>query len=270
MALSIRSHRAQSWRLGPALLAILLTTLSIPSVHAAEVLRKDTRAAIVPGALVRIEAPVGAVRLVADNRRDVRIELIVQCKGELNACEQRARPLRLVTEDGEREGLTIRLDGGDGPWARDSKPYRELSLHWARWGSEGNLKRGTGGLTLNKGRLGWQVAVDFTIHYPALSPLSLDLGHGQVEILGLFGDARVRLDQGEVRVEGREADFDSVRLATTKGGVRLARPGQPVENGKRRGRGQGGGRLLVVEGLPGSADLDVEIEGQGDVALSLH
>ena len=102
----------------------------------------------------------------------------------------------------------------------------------------------------------------WTVRVPASLGASVDIGVGDVNVLDLTGDVRVKAGVGDVRIEGPFASFGDVRAASGVGDVTLRTP-----QGRTEGTGFIG-HTLSGHG-PGASGIHADA-GVGDVTIRLR
>ena len=137
---------------------------------------------------VRIDFPVGELRLETSDDATIRATLWVRCQRNTDACVERSRNLKLVTD--EKDGVrTIELKG------------------YPR--------------TNNKG-----LQVELVIQVPKGLDVDVDMGVGEAIVRGLDGEVRVNLGVGEVNVRMPQQGVGDVKLGVGVGEVSLAADGR--------------------------------------------
>ena len=144
---------------------------------------------------VRLNFPVGELKVVPGDESQVRFELRVRCRNcSAERCESLANRLELNSED--RDGtLRLSLD------------------HYPKWNSKG-------------------FNVIATLHVPRSLPLEVDMGVGQLGIDGLEGDIEVDLGVGEADIHASRTRASHVSVDAGIGDASIRGGGS---NTSRRG-----------------------------------
>lgn len=183
---------------------------------------------VAPGHTVRIEIAVAELRIEADDGADVRAELHLRCRWDRKRdCRGALDEIELAAHRTSRR-LYLELTGLPA-WHRS------------------NLE------------------IEGTIYVPRSLALDVDLGVGELEVIGVASDLRVDLGVGEVEVRTAHAAVASVELDVGVGEAELH---------GRRTRVDGSRSLLVGSELywddgPGEARIRVDC-GVGEISVRLE
>lgn len=141
---------------------------------------------------VRIEFPVGELRVVPRDGSNVRFELRVRCRSHNEArCAELANRLRLDSDD---TGGTLHLKLDNYP----------------KWNNKGFTVMGV-------------------LHVPPALALKVEMGVGQLEIAGLEGDLDADLGVGEADIRASRARAGSVRVSAGIGDASIRGGGASAE-----------------------------------------
>lgn len=167
---------------------VLLVWLLVAGWAAAETFEKEARFPLAAGSSLRVEMPVGQLRIVGGREPAVHVRLTVRVtRGSIEEARKR---FEIDFQPGKEARLEIRMPSGF-------------------WNS------------FNKGEVTAEVAV------PSETNLRADLGVGEMKIEGVFGDLRAHVGVGEMRLEVAEPSlYRSVRAHVGVGDVRHPFPGK--------------------------------------------
>ncbi len=141
---------------------------------------------------VRIEFPVGELRVVPSDGSHVRFELRVRCRSHNEArCEELANRLRLDSDD---KGGTLHLKLDNYP----------------KWNNKGFTVMGV-------------------LHVPPALALKVEMGVGQLEVTGLEGDLDVDLGVGEADIRTSRTRAHHVSVDTGIGDATIRGGGSGTE-----------------------------------------
>lgn len=180
-------NRTPASLLAPALVAAAL--FAAPAVAGARaVLQAGTKSWPVTDAhRVRMQFPIGELRIESNDDDRVRLELLVKCKGgNEERCAEHADDLRLVARDAGGV-LTIEIEGYP-------KFNPRFSLHGV-------------------------------LQVPRRLALDVEMGVGELEVFGMEGPLDVDLGIGEATMELPRTAVRSVRLDVGIGDARLRADG---------------------------------------------
>ena len=198
------------------LFALLALAFAAPA-HSA-VLQADSKSYPVTAKhRVRLEFPVGDLKVVANDDTHVRLSLQVKCRGNEDRCEERARRLKLESDDA----------GG------------VLSLKVT-----GYPKYNSGGFNLQG-----------TLQVPRALALRLEMGVGALSIDGVEGNLDVDLGVGEADISAPRHSVRSVSVQTGVGDAEIRNAGTKSASHGFIGRtaswdaGTGGSRVDLHVGV---------------------
>jgi hypothetical protein len=148
---------------------------------------------------IRIDFPVGELRVEGDDGDDVRMTVEVRCdRGSLEDCQERARK---VTVQRNLEGGTLRFE------------------------FDGVPKMNSRGLTLHVHAL-----------VPRALSHRIEMGVGELDITGIAGSLEASLGVGELHIRGRTADYRKVNADVGVGDASLRTRDQRVQGNGFIGR----------------------------------
>ena len=170
-----------------------LLALASPSLADRTVRTLDAEADVTSRQTVRIDFPIGELRVEGTSGDKVVIELEVRCKRSRDRCEDAATKVR-VELDSDRDALRAGFRGYPRLLSDDS----EISLHG-------------------------------TIRVPADRPLIVEMNIGKLEVEGLKRDVDVDLHIGEIRLDLPARSFESAALDAGIGESSLRTPDGWIE-----------------------------------------
>jgi hypothetical protein len=183
---------------------------------------------IAPGEPVRIVFGVGELEVAAIDGDELRAEVLLSCRNlDRATCLERGRRLRIEPRR-TPAGLEVRMTG--------------LNRRWLR-----------------------KIGVRGSVQVPRSSPLGLEIGIGDIDIVSGDRDLEVSMGIGELTVEATEENVRSVAVRTKIGDASLSRSGEKTM-GKRAMLV--GARVRWQEGTgPSTIVLGLRI---GDARVHLH
>ncbi len=172
-----------------------LLALTSPSLADRTVRTLEAEADVTSRQTVRIDFPIGELRVEGTSGDKVVVELEVRCqrKGFRARCEEAAEKVR-VELDSDRDALRAAFRGYPRLLSDDS----EISLHG-------------------------------TIRVPADRPLIVEMNIGELEVEGLKRDVDVDLHIGEIRLDLPARSFESASLDAGIGESSLRTPDGWIE-----------------------------------------
>jgi len=200
--------------------------LATPAFAGSDYLQTDTKAyPVTPGHKVYIEFPVGHLQVEASDGDKVRLTIGVKCRdGDLDDCTTWAKRLRLVTEDDGRI-LYIKLD------------------KYPKWHSGRNT-------------------VQAVLQVPRNLAMTVEMGVGDLEIVGMGGELELELGVGDADVRVPRASVSDVQVEVGVGDAAIQGAGS-----KSGSRGWIG-RTVRYSAGPGTSRVHLEVGvGEGTVRL---
>jgi hypothetical protein len=141
---------------------------------------------------IRIEFPVGELKVVSSDESRVRFELRVRCNHSDERCEELAN--RLVLDSDDQDGtLHLKL-----------RRYPEWRMHGLKLMGE--------------------------LHVPRSLPVKVEMGVGELQIVGLEGDLDVDLGVGEAAIRTPRSRANRVTVETGIGDAQISGAGGDVEH----------------------------------------
>jgi len=175
---------------------------------------------------VRFEVPTAHVRFVRAPGDDVRLDLSLECVGELIACGKAVRQIRIVT-DRQGASATIRFEGPEGfekklrsdqrrqkagGKGRQTKPlegnYDTRSRNWGKFWEWSWRKPKAGD---------WAAATTLTIRYPMKAALEVSAHDADIEIHDLQVSAQVDMNRGSFFSGIAEGNAGTIGLEVKRG-----------------------------------------------------
>jgi len=150
----------------------LIATLAVPIAAADRTIAESYR--LTGDQDVRLDFPVGELRLVGAEGDAVEIEIDLRCKRSTSRCLDAIEEIELIAHEGERR-LTLEVERHP-KWMWDS------------------------------------LEIEGEVHLPRARALSVDMGVGELEIDGLTGDLTIDMGVGEVRIAMPAAAVRSMHL----------------------------------------------------------
>jgi hypothetical protein len=210
----------------PLFAATLLLCLAAPSAAAKTTLQAETRSwPVTRDQHVRVEFPVGELRVEASNGDRVRFELTVECKGSnVERCMERAERLKLDTRS-TGNALVIEVRGYP-------KMNPRFSLHGV-------------------------------LQVPRDNDLQVEMGVGQLVVIGMEGSIDADLGVGEADIESPKGAMRRVTVEVGIGDARIRAGGD-----RRESSGLFGREVHWSEGS-GRSTLQLNV-GVGEATVSLR
>lgn len=196
------------------------------SAQAATVVRSlEQTLNLEPNETLALDLPIGDLKVVGSSSAETRITIDIKCSRGRRRCESAA------------EELEIRVR------RRANRQILELE-GWPRWGSSG-------------------LSVEVLARVPPTTPLSVDMGVGEITVEGLESDLWIDLGVGEIDVEMASANVRSVNLDSGIGASSVSLDGHRV-GAKRSFLG---GKVDWSDG-EGSARIEIDL-GVGKITVKL-
>lgn len=221
----MKTRNRRPW-LGAVLLAVGLV-LPTGGLGAAEMREVSSEFEVGEGQIIRIEIPVADIEIEAADRKSVQAELTLRCRWQLDDCRKTLEEAELVSRTSSRR-LVVELTGV------------------TKWRSS-------------------QLDVDARLLVPRSAALEVEMGVGEVDILGVEKDLRVEVGVGEINVWIRRDKVGRVALDAGVGQVELT--GEDHTAHERRPFFLGS-EAHWQEGT-GEARLDIEV-GVGTISVWLE
>ena len=168
---------------------ILLATSSAASAEKSKELIENYT--LEPEQRLRIDVPVGELRIVPGKGQKIEVDLRVTCKWGSSNCDKALEDIHIESRSTDRR-LTLEVEG-----------FPKWHMKWLQ--TEG------------------------TIRVPVAASLDVDMGVGELEIEGLQGDQRIDLGVGEVTVWVDKAIVHSVAIDAGVGDAQLHGTDRPVQ-----------------------------------------
>ena len=196
------------------------------SVQAATVVRSlEHTLTLESNETLDLDLPIGDLRVVASATAEARITVDIECSRGRRRCESAAEDLEIrVRRRAHRQILEI-----EG---------------WPRWGTSG-------------------LSVRVVASVPPTTPVSVDMGVGEITVEGLESDLWIDLGVGKIDVEMASAAVRSVNLDSGIGESSVTLDGRRV-GGKRSFLG---GEVDWSDG-EGSARIEIDL-GVGEITVKL-
>ena len=201
-------------------LAAALLSVAVSVSARATVLETDSRTfPVTRQHRVRLEFPIGELRVIPSDESRVRFDLRVRCKGRSDErCEELANKLRLESDD-TGGTLSLKLDG------------------YPKWHGKGFTAMGE-------------------LRVPRALAVRIEMGVGQLEIEGLEGDLDVELGVGQAELRMPRAHVREVSVDTGIGDASISGAGASTASSRflgtrvswTQGRGTSDIRLHVGVG----------------------
>jgi hypothetical protein len=136
-----------------------------------------------PDQRLRIEVPVGELKVMPGKGQKIEIDLRVTCKWGTSNCDKALEDIHVSADSSERR-LVLEIDG-----------YPKWQMKW--------------------------IQTEGTIRVPAAATVSVEMGVGELEIEGLSGDQYIELGVGQVSVWADKSDLHSVAVEAGVGNAEL-------------------------------------------------
>ena len=135
------------------------------------------------GQALRIDFPIGDLRIEAGKGQEVEVDLQVTCRWSTSNCDKALEEIHVASRSSDRR-LALEIDG-----------YPKWQMKW--------------------------IETEGTIKVPANASLDVDMGVGDLEIEGLHGNQRIELGVGEVKLWADMVIVGSIALEAGVGDTDL-------------------------------------------------
>jgi hypothetical protein len=254
-----------------AFFALLLVIL--PATVGAEEARHVRKKISLDGVTtVRLEVPTVYLKLLPAPGSEVRLDLELECVGELIACGQVVREMRFAVS-GTAETVLLRVEGPAGfeehlrSDQRRQKPGgrgRHSEQLGGRYDGSGKTRGSIWDWSWNRPDSGdWAAAATLEIRYPMKAALDLVADDADVELQDLQVPARVEMNRGSFFAGIQEAFAATVALEVRRGEAQIFdRTAREIGTSTARNRiewqGPGDKTSLEVKMRNGSAQVRLQ------------